>query len=185
MEPPRKKARIDKTRNNNKSTLQWNPAEFTFLMGTDRIVGANSSIRRAFGSPLLHPLSERQLIREVLKFQRYPEELRCFHAPEGYDANEEGQKLPQIQDDGRVLILFKKDLNFDDYTPDPEDWNFDEIGYRTTEVFYTPDLDEYEVFKVDMSFCKMFTQFSGDGFGENYKTLTEVLNKLKLNKSIV
>jgi hypothetical protein len=179
MEPPRKRAKISHETISTK--LQWNPCEWAFLMGT-HAMNQDSSIRKAFGQPVWHPLSERQLIKLILRYQQWPEELRKYKAPAGYDKDEEGRKLPQIQEDGRALVLYKKEFNFEDYAPDEEDWNYDKIGYKSTEVFYDPDLNSYEILKIDIKFNEITSQFGGDGFGDDFPTLSDVLKRLKLDE---
>ena len=169
MEPPRKKARLT-------SVHHWNPIEWAFLLGTQ---SPKSSIRRAFGvqdytRETFHSLSERRIIRLIFDFQKWPQELRTFQPPKGYEEDNDGAKLPQVQDDGRVLIMYKQEIIHEfgftnEYLP-----------YSTTEVFYYPDTEHYEISEAEFHYSSKRDTFDGDGVSEEFETLSEVLKKLKV-----
>ena len=139
MEPPRKKARL--TSNN-----QWNPIELTFLLGTKSPI---SSIHHAFGvhedtGHSFHSLSERQIIRLIFDFQKWPKELRTFRPPYGYNRNEDDKPLPLLQDDGRMLIMYCKRFDYlgDDIEMDEEDLPF--LPFWILEVYYDLTTELFE-----------------------------------------
>jgi len=163
MEPPRKKARVGEIK-------KWNPFEWAFLLGTK---SPNSSICRAFGTPMTNPLSELQVLPLIFGFQSWPKELRTFRPPRGYDEDSDGKKLPQVQEDGRVLIMFQQKIE--------EDWDShkdDYEPYTITEVFYDPSTNWYELSIGDFKFESRTETYQGDGTTEEFLSLEEVLKKI-------
>jgi len=153
----------------------WSPFEQAFLMGTK---SPKSSIRCAFGSPMVHPLSERQILRRIFGFlPAYPDSLRQFRAPKGWDKSEENQILPQFIEDeadsynnDQVLVMFNRKYS------DNGDGN-----YTTTEVFYDPETDKYEITTCLFHHSSYDHElYYGESETEKFITLSQVLDKLKL-----
>lgn len=147
-------------------------------MGTKSL---DSSIRRAFGSPMVHPLSERQIIRRIFGFLPvYPESLRRFWAPKYWNKSEDDEPLPQFIDDAdgchynnhQVLIMYNRK-----YSDDSDSGG----DYMTTEVFYDPETEKYEITTCHFR-RSVYDEdlYSGDAETHEYITLSQVLNKLKL-----
>lgn len=141
MEPPAKKGRWT-CEVNDISKKRWDPIKWTFLMGTQSFT---SSIRRAFGCPVFHPLSELNCIRLIFEFQKsWPAELCAFQPPIGYDKDEDDRNLPLTQRDDRVLIMFRQ-VATDYFTFFPR-W------IHVTKVFYNPGSEKYEIFEIDFKY---------------------------------
>lgn len=161
-------------------SAQWSPFEAAFLMGTK---SSGSSIRRAFGSPMVHPLSERQILRRIFGFlPAYPESLRRFRAPKYWDKSEDDEPLPQFIDDAddgchyndhQVLIMYNR--------KNSGDGDGGGSNYITTEVFYDPETDKYEITTCHFR-RSVYDEdlYSGDAETHEYITLSQVLDKLKL-----
>ena len=174
MEPPRKKARLI-------SVHHWNPIEWAFLLGTQ---SPKSSIRRAFGvqdytRETFHSLSERRIIRLIFDFQKWPQELRTFQPPKGYEEDNDGAKLPQVQDDGRVLIMYQYECDDDCSSEDEGNEPF-----WTTKVFFDPTSETYEVSTVEYRYAIATKKYKGNGEIERFETLSQVLTKLRDLKTI-
>jgi hypothetical protein len=174
-QPPLKKPRVEGVATTPPQPQPRNPQELAFLMGTK---SPDSSIRRAFGSPMVHPLSERHVMRRIFGFlQPWPLELRTFRPPKRWAESEDGEDLPQVLEDGRVLVMFKKDF--------VDDWEYefdsdDQLqAYATKEVYYDPETQLYEITDGDYRYSHENGHFEGDSITRQYLTLAKVIEKLK------